>query len=766
MYRLGQSLVSQLIAPLLCRPHSRTAGHLLFRARALAAAMSFRRRAPFAPFLNRLPAAEDCESHDLEESVKHHLVEISLEIEKIERFLRSTGEWTEEWVEFIRGEFVDLVRKIDESMVDDESQPRPPPSEIQIRKDETSAFFRTPKGKQLLQDLSNGMQAFTNRLEELGSKALLDLPHPPPSTASGFSSSHRENGVKEVTKHEEELQRRAEEVKEEDPGEFFLQLSYDDLEHQLKQYLLYFAAFPANHLIKKRTIIYWWIGEGLVRTSRDGRTAEQVGEDIFKMLLASGLIQPIYQKLSRTANYCKIYPWVREMLVSKAREENSFVFFPDEVVGFDSRPGPILNHDSCKRSCLSVKDNDDKVSLAVSSEGKANECISLFNYNVHYLRCDEEKLEKFKAMAAFQLGRWQNLSSHHVEVDNDSFLNGLQFMTQLKYLSLHGISRITELPGAIGSLANLLILDLRSCHNLESVPAAVTSLSSLTHLDVSGCYLLDKMPRGIGSMSNLQVLKGFVVGGARSRDPCQLSELAQLQKLWKLSIRIGSEAQADDDLGQLTEIKSLRSLRITWGQVKQVKHSPGLTRRKSTLSKSKTGGMRGFPSFPDLEKLVLECVPDDVVSVSPLVLNDFNKLKRLYIEGGKLSKLSFTCRDEEWKIEILRLKFLRNLRLEGINFGKLVSEPVEWTDVTMKWLPKLRGAQIIECPEIGFALDLAGFDEKGIWERSSEPKIIHGLGGGGVGNMNEATSSSNSMVGTSLVSDIEELSSSSIAGTG
>ncbi|KAI6670287.1 hypothetical protein NL676_005172 [Syzygium grande] len=64
-----------------------------------------------------------------------------------------------------------------------------------------------------------------------------------------------------------------------------LQLSHHNTRSsQLKLCLLSFAIFPKNSIIKKRSLIYWWIGQGLV-SQRGDKTAEQVGEEIYNVLL-------------------------------------------------------------------------------------------------------------------------------------------------------------------------------------------------------------------------------------------------------------------------------------------------------------------------------------------------------------------------------------------------------------------------------------------------------------------------------------------------
>ncbi|KAL7216112.1 hypothetical protein ACSBR1_028118 [Camellia fascicularis] len=63
-----------------------------------------------------------------------------------------------------------------------------------------------------------------------------------------------------------------------------LQLSYDALDIQLKVCLFCLSIFPEKAVVKKKQLIYWWIGEGLISKSKD-KSAEEVGEGVFMKLL-------------------------------------------------------------------------------------------------------------------------------------------------------------------------------------------------------------------------------------------------------------------------------------------------------------------------------------------------------------------------------------------------------------------------------------------------------------------------------------------------
>uniref|UniRef100_A0A7N2N2N0 Disease resistance R13L4/SHOC-2-like LRR domain-containing protein n=1 Tax=Quercus lobata TaxID=97700 RepID=A0A7N2N2N0_QUELO len=88
---------------------------------------------------------------------------------------------------------------------------------------------------------------------------------------------------------------------------------------------------------------------------------------------------------------------------------------------------------------------------------------------------------------------------------------GALFSNDVRFLSLQGVSSITELPDSIGKHSSLVILDLKECHNLEMLSKEITKLKELRYLDLSECYLLACMPKGLGTLLELLVLKGFVI---------------------------------------------------------------------------------------------------------------------------------------------------------------------------------------------------------------------------------------------------------------
>ena len=98
--------------------------------------------------------------------------------------------------------------------------------------------------------------------------------------------------------------------------------------------------------------------------------------------------------------------------------------------------------------------------------------------------------------------------------------------------------------------------------------------------------------------------------------------------------------------------------------------------------------------FKELEKLDLQCYPQ-MTAPSWLIPGKLDKLKKLYIRGGELQNL--IQEKDKWKVEILRLKFLSNIKMD-------------WRELRASF-PHLYYLEKFKCPKI----TLFPCDENGLW---------------------------------------------------
>ncbi|KAL5226684.1 hypothetical protein ABZP36_014949 [Zizania latifolia] len=612
-----------------------------------------------SPFLMQLSKARlhflklDKGSSFLE--IKHLFQNIEKEAHEVENILKRVSRWENE----IINDFGGIARHLDD-IVEEESHLPSICSKLQIVGTEMS-------------DLKDRM------------KLPLHVPVIKPSVPTLLSSSSPSRVLGNASERWKKLE--IERKILENSTMSNLQLSYDNLDLQLKLCLLCFSIFPENSIISKRAMIHWWIGEGLVAATRS-HTAEDIGKDCFDKLIAREMIEPVHVKRRRNVSQCKVHPWIRRMLITVARNAQFFEF--------DSEGNATWDNSGTHRACL-VEEYKQEIETApfIRNQPNTHDLLTIFNVNERYIQFDKSWLLDLRKIAVLQLGRWHNLHRHHIEVDSIEVDTILQLSKQLKYLCLRGISRITDLPASIGELSNLMILDLHACHNLERLTESITSLQMLTHLDVSECYLLEGMPRGIGLLTELQVLKGFVIGGSTSNSSCRVVELVKLEKLKKLSIYIGNKvAVTGDELNELENIKGLHALTITWAVLL-------LKKGEDQRASAATAMLTSLFLPPNLEKLDLRCFPGEKMP-SWLSPSKLLRLKKLYFTGGMLNTFGDGNMSEVWKVEILRLKFLNDL-------------VVEWTQVH-KTFPNLTFLEVFRCSK----LESFPCDKDGVWMRTEK----------------------------------------------
>ncbi|XP_062004488.1 uncharacterized protein LOC133721775 [Rosa rugosa] len=501
---------------------------------------------------------------------------------------------------------------------------------------------------------------------------------------------------------------------------------YNSLGVTAKLCLLSFSVFPANEVLKKRRLVHWWVGEEILYPPVDGeKTVEEIADGIFEDLTVKGCIEPVKKKRRSDVQSFKMHPLIRSAVIRIAKDV--------EFLDFDDKGRPTTEFSRSYRACLV---SGFQLKLANKKEEELEKLQTVFNVNDSYPNFSQVEWSKLKNVKVLYLGRWHSRAKHHIELVDSNFLEGLKFMTRLRFLSLRGISGIMELPDSLCKLVCLKILDLGACHSLEVLPKKISLLKKLTHLDMSECYLLDRMPKGIRSLSELEVLKGFIIGDHKENTSCTLHDLSGLQKLKKLTMNTSREDfPNEEELTVLQGFGSLQKLTIAWGGVEFLANRQNKDRKqdnvgaqpKTASTTDASGGNRNEDDangiqnhvpktparsltfkrrailaprirehFEALEKLDLQCYPH-MKAPTWLTPGMLKKLEKLYIRGGQLQSLGQVQESDKWTVEILRLKFLSELKMD-------------WNDLQSAF-PKLNYVEKFRCPKTTFF----PCDETGVW---------------------------------------------------
>ncbi|KAM0920490.1 hypothetical protein ACQ4PT_007461 [Festuca glaucescens] len=117
--------------------------------------------------------------------------------------------------------------------------------------------------------------------------------------------------------------------------------SYDGLPYHLKSCFLYMSIFPEDYIIKRKRLVRRWVAEGYCKEVH-GMTVEEVGEGYFDDLLDRSMILPGEGVNHHTGKIdsCQLHDVIREICISKAREEN-LVFTLEDGCSLSNTQGPI-----------------------------------------------------------------------------------------------------------------------------------------------------------------------------------------------------------------------------------------------------------------------------------------------------------------------------------------------------------------------------------------------------------------------------------------
>ncbi|KAK3164307.1 hypothetical protein QOZ80_1AG0015640 [Eleusine coracana subsp. coracana] len=276
-----------------------------------------------------------------------------------------------------------------------------------------------------------------------------------------------------------------------------LNLSYNDLEANLKTCLLYLSLYSDDTKIETERLVRRWIAEGFIPVLR-GATTEGTARSYLNDLVKRNLVQPLYMNHENVPRYCTVHPVIHDFIVCKSKDENFAT-----LVDAQQLYVPNNNNSTIRR--LSLKNSGKQAHPAVQNEHmdlSHARSITVFSNS-----------DPMPLLTDLKVVRVLDLECCNGPVCLDSLCK----LLLLRYLSLRGTD-INELPATIGELKWLETLDVRST-KVKELPPSIAKLKKLTHLLTRST----KLPGKIAEMKALQTLS------------CSVDAMEQLRELTKVT---------------------------------------------------------------------------------------------------------------------------------------------------------------------------------------------------------------------------------------
>ena len=193
---------------------------------------------------------------------------------------------------------------------------------------------------------------------------------------------------------------------------------------------------------------------------------------------------------------------------------------------------------------------------------------------------------------------------------------------------------IKHLPSQLGTLINLVELDISCLENLEDLPSEIGNLKKLEKLIIdngNGCQMNISLPESIGNLSNLKVLRLY---GAIDPTEIDTNKPIPPSKVKSLPGTIGNLHNLEVlDLGrnrikgipsQIASLQKLKRLALDYNDIHELPPFVGNLKNLQELSVCGNGGIKLPKSLSNLNGLKI------FIGNNHLKIKDQEKLRRLF----------------------------------------------------------------------------------------------------------------------------------------
>ncbi|XP_023728240.1 putative disease resistance protein RGA3 [Lactuca sativa] len=479
---------------------------------------------------------------------------------------------------------------------------------------------------------------------------------------------------------------------ERDRVEKSLQLSFDNLPNSMaKQCFAYCSIFEKDTLMEREELVQLWMALGLVQADYTrGKEMEDVGNDIFQILVSNSLFQDVQRDEYGHITHCRMHDLMHDLSLSLSKHESLC-----HVVGAANDDMSRIYHiDHVKHLAFYKKREDDEfeaeASMFIERDMMARTLHTLFLIGLY---------EKNLSFQRFKCMRILKLEDYKIEKLGDS----IGELVHLRYLDLL-YTYITALPESIGKLYHLQTLKLPDI--IEQLPESMRNLISLRYFIYEGnipsnivgqWILIRNLPsfivlrrkgHGIEELRHLNNLGGKLrIGGlenVRSKEDAVKADLSRKKNLYDIEFNWTLKDEAakrnnEDVLEGLQPPQDVKILRINnfcgdsfpdWVTKMAIHIEPKWTPLDKIVS-IRLEGCRNCLSLPTLEHLP---------HLRDLVLREMDSLTclRSSVVSGSTNPLSPSLRT-------LRLRSMKRLEkwIDGAtNSSKMISPVLEKLGIT------------------------------------------------------------------------------------
>uniref|UniRef100_A0A1J3CH77 Putative disease resistance RPP8-like protein 2 n=1 Tax=Noccaea caerulescens TaxID=107243 RepID=A0A1J3CH77_NOCCA len=323
-----------------------------------------------------------------------------------------------------------------------------------------------------------------------------------------------------------------------------LSISYEDLPMQLKHCFLYLAHFPEDRKINLKVLFNLWAAEGIITLSCDGETIQRSGEDYLEELERRNMVIAVkYYSIGDGEDYCQMHDMMREICLSKAKEENFL-----QVMEVPTSTSTI-NVQTPSRARRVVVHSDSGNALHMLGHENNRKCRSVLCFGVEG-NLWEQSAPVFRSLPLLRV----------LNLDNAKFKGGklpssIGELIHLRFLNLDNAT-VSHLPQSLRNLKLLIYLNLSvDIGEVVHVPNILKEMLELRYLFLP-FYMDDKTKLELGDLVNLELLWNF------STKHSSVTDLFRMTRLTTLSVNLTSECTTETLSSSLSQLKKLESFAL------------------------------------------------------------------------------------------------------------------------------------------------------------------------------------------------------------